>query len=73
MHSWTPDEAFFEDVYISSKRIDGNGQQVSEFDPVPLVPQAMGIDIARTLDQITWFFLGVFATLIFLFGPFGWH
>jgi hypothetical protein len=70
MHGWTPDEAFFEDVHISSDRAAGNAQQVSAFDPLPLVPEAMGIDIARTLDRIAWFFLGVFATLTILFG---WH
>jgi hypothetical protein len=68
MHAWTPDEAFFEDVRISSERTVGNARQASQFDPLPLVPQAMDMDIARTLDRIAWFFLGVFATLIFLFG-----
>ena len=63
MHGWTPDEAFFEDVHI-------NAQQLSAFDPLPLVPEAVGIDIARSLDRIVWFFLGVFATLTILFG---WH
>jgi hypothetical protein len=66
MHGWTPDEAFFADLHISSERTAGNAQQVS-------VPQAIGIDLTRTLDRIAWFFLGVFATLIILFGPFGWH
>jgi hypothetical protein len=61
MHGWTPDEAFFEDLHISSERTAGKAQQASEF---PLVPLAMGTDIARTLDRIAWFFLGVFATLI---------
>jgi hypothetical protein len=73
MHGWTPDEAFFEDVHISSELTAGNAQQASEFDALPLVPQAMDIDISRTLDRIAWFFLGVFATLIILFGPFGLH
>jgi len=73
MHGWTPDEAFFEDIYISSERTTGNAQQIAKFNRLPLVPQAMGIDVARTLDRIAWFFLGVFATLIILFGPFGWH
>jgi hypothetical protein len=73
MHGWTPDEAFFEDVHISSEPTAVNAQQASEFDQLPLVPQAMDIDIARTLDRIAWFFLGVFATLIILFGPFGLH
>jgi hypothetical protein len=65
MHGWTPDEAFFADGHTSSERTAGNAQQVSKFDQLPLVPQA--------LDRIAWFFLGVFATLIILFGPFGRH
>jgi hypothetical protein len=66
MHGWTPDEAFFENVRISSERTTGTAQ-------LPFVPQAVGIDIARTLDRIAWFFLGVFATLMILFASFGWH
>jgi hypothetical protein len=65
MHGWTPDEAFFEDIYISSERAADNAQQIAEFNRLQLVPHA--------LDRIAWFFLGVFATLIILFGPFGWH
>ena len=71
MHGWTPDEAFFEDVHSSPHRI---AQHASKFDPLPSAPQAMDIDTtARALDRIAWFFLGVFATLIILFGPLGWH
>ena len=71
LHGWTPDEAFFEDLYVSSERTAGSAQRVAEFYSLPLAPQVMGIDIARTLDRMGWFFLGVLATLIILFGLFG--
>jgi hypothetical protein len=35
MHGWTPDEAFFEDVHISSEPTAVNAQQASEFDELP--------------------------------------
>jgi hypothetical protein len=80
LHGWTPDEAFFENVYVSSECTAGKAQQVgdeslwfkSTLDRLPLAgPQAMGIDIARTFDRIGWFLLGVFATLLVVI--FGWH
>lgn len=77
LHGWTPDEAFFEDVYIVSECKPRLGDESllfeSTLDRLPLVgPQAMRID-ARTRDRFGWFLLGVFATLIILVVLFGWH